>query len=60
MSGIVLMLLPFGVAGFLMLSNPGYLAKLTTSAVGWAMIAAAVVLITVGGLWLRKLVSFKF
>ena len=60
MSGIVLMLLPIGVTGFLMLTNPGYLTKLTEGIIGWAMIAAAVVMMTVGGLWLRKVVSFTF
>jgi len=60
MSGYVLMALPIGVTGFLMMSNPGYLTKLTQSAIGWAMIGAAVTLMVVGGLWLRKVVSFKF
>lgn len=60
MSGYVLMLLPVGITGFLMMSNPGYLGKLTQSPIGWGMIVVAVVMMTVGGLWLRKVVSFKF
>jgi tight adherence protein B len=60
MSGMVLMVLPIGVCGFLMLTNPSYLGKLTHSMLGWSMVAAAVIMITVGGLWLRKVVSFKF
>ena len=60
MSGYVLMLLPIGITGFLMMSNPSYIGKLTTNLLGWGMIAAAVVFMTVGGLWLRKVVSFKF
>jgi tight adherence protein B len=60
MSGYVLMLLPIGVTGFLMMSNPAYLTKLTQSVIGWSMIGAAVVLMIVGGLWLRKVVSFTF
>ena len=60
LSGIVLMLLPVGVAGFLMLTNPSYLGRLTESVLGWALIGTALVLITVGGLWLRKVVAFKF
>jgi len=43
-----------------MVSNPKYIGALTTNIIGWAMIAAAVVFMTVGGLWLRKVVSFKF
>jgi len=54
------MLLPVGVSGFLMVTNPGYLGRLTESALGWVLIAIAIVLMTVGGLWLRKVVSFKF
>jgi tight adherence protein B len=60
LSGIVLMLLPIGVTGFLMLTNPAYLTRLTQSALGWGLIAAAVLMMTVGGLWLRKVVSFTF
>ncbi|MFL6064279.1 MAG: type II secretion system F family protein [Friedmanniella sp.] len=60
LSAIVLMLLPFGIAGFLMMSNPAYMAKFTQSLAGYAMIVAAVVLLVVGGLWLRKTVQVKF
>jgi tight adherence protein B len=60
LSAIVLMSLPFGVAGFLMVTNPGYLAKLTESPVGYGLIAMAAVLLIVGGLWLRKVTTLKF
>jgi len=60
MSGYVLMALPVGITGFLMLSNPGYLTKLTQSPIGWVLIGNAVLMMIVGGLWLRKVVSFKF
>ena len=60
LSAIVLMALPFGVAGFLMVTNPGYLAKFTESPVGYGLIALAVVLLLVGGLWLRKVTTLKF
>lgn len=60
LSGLVLILLPVGVSGFLMLTNPSYLQKLTSSVLGWGMITAAVILIVVGALWLRKVVSFRF
>ena len=60
LSAYVLMALPFGIAGFLMFSNPAYMAKFTQSLVGYAMIVAAVVLLVVGGLWLRKSVQVKF
>ena len=60
LSAIVLMLLPFGIAGFLMLSNPEYMAKFTQSLMGYTMIVASVILLVVGGLWLRKVVKVKF
>ena len=60
LSAIVLMLLPFGIAGFLMLSNPEYMAKFTQSLMGYTMIVISVILLVVGGLWLRKVVQVKF
>ena len=60
MSGHVLLLLPVGITGFLMLSNPAYLTKLTQSLIGWGLIVNALFMMIVGGLWLREVVSFKF
>jgi tight adherence protein B len=60
LSAIVLMLLPFSIAGFLMLSNPEYMAKFTQSLMGYTMIGASGILLVVGGLWLRKVVKVKF
>ena len=60
LSALVLMALPVGVLGFLSLSNPSYVARFTESLVGYALIAAGVLLLVIGGLWLRKVVSFRF
>ena len=60
LSAIVLMLLPFGVIGFLLVANPGYVAKFTQNPAGYGLIAVALVLLTVGGLWLRKVTTLKF
>lgn len=60
LSAIVLIVLPFGVVGFLALANPGYLAKFTQSVVGYGMLGACVVLLTIGILWLRKVVQITF
>ncbi len=60
LSAIVLMALPFGVFGFISMSNPGYVAKFTQSLTGYAMLAVAVVMLLIGGLWLRKTVRIKF
>jgi tight adherence protein B len=60
LSAIVLMALPFGVTGFISLTNPGYLAKFTESLTGYAMLGVAAVMLLVGALWLKKTVAIKF
>jgi tight adherence protein B len=60
LSALVLMALPLGVLAFLSLTNPAYIARFTESLAGYAMIGAAVLLLIVGALWLRKVVSLKF
>jgi tight adherence protein B len=60
LSALVLMLLPFGVIGFISLTNPCYLAGFTESLVGYVMLVVAAVMMTVGGLWLRKTVRIRF
>jgi tight adherence protein B len=60
LSALVLMALPLGVLGFLSMTNPSYLSRFTEGLVGYGMIGAAVLLMIIGGLWLRKIVSFKF
>jgi tight adherence protein B len=59
-SALVLMVLPFGLSGFLLVSSPGYLDRFTQSPLGFSLLATAGVLLLTGGLWLRKVVSFKF
>ncbi|NEK60445.1 type II secretion system protein F [Geodermatophilus sabuli] len=60
LSAVVLMALPFGIVGFLAVTNAAYLAAFTSSLAGHLMIGAAVVLLTGGGLWLRKTVEIRF
>ena len=60
LSAAVLMALPFGIVGFLMVASPGYLARFTESLIGYALIGAAAILLVVGGLWLAKVVQIKF
>ncbi|MET0763496.1 MAG: type II secretion system F family protein [Blastococcus sp.] len=60
LSAIVLMALPFGVSGFITLTNPSYIAKFTESGIGYAMIGAALVMLLVGGFWLKKTVAITF
>ncbi len=60
LSAVVLMALPFGVTGFISITNPGYIAKFTESVTGYAMLGAAGLMLLVGGLWLRSTVRIKF
>jgi tight adherence protein B len=60
LSAVVLMALPLGVLAFLSVTNPAYIARFTESLAGYAMIAAGVLLLIIGGLWLRKVVQLKF
>ncbi|NVM94444.1 type II secretion system F family protein [Arthrobacter wenxiniae] len=59
-SALVLMILPFGLGGILVLITPGYLTPLFDGPIGYAMVATAAILLVAGGLWLRKVISFKF
>ena len=60
LSAIVLGALPFAIIGFISMTNPSYLAKFTASTAGYAMLAAAAVMMLMGGLWLKKTVAITF
>jgi tight adherence protein B len=60
LSAIVLGALPFAIIGFISMTNPGYLAGFTESAAGYGMMAAIVVLMLLGGFWLKKTVAITF
>jgi tight adherence protein B len=60
LSAYVLMALPFGIAAFLAFANPKYMMKFTESLLGYGLIGASVVLLIIGALWLRKVVTFRF
>lgn len=60
LSAYILMALPLVVSGFLAVMNPAHMALLFTRPLGWAIVATAAVMFTIGGLWMRKIVSFKF
>ncbi|OMH34544.1 type II secretion system protein F [Tersicoccus sp. Bi-70] len=59
-SALVLMILPFALGGILVVITPTYLNQLFESPIGWAMLAVGAILLLVGGLWLRKVISFRF
>ncbi len=60
LSAIILMALPFGITLFLSFANPGYLNLLFTTAIGMGITVAAVVMLIVGGIWLRATVKIKY
>jgi tight adherence protein B len=60
LSAIVLMALPFGITGFIWMTNPGYLAAFTESTAGYVMMAVGIVMLTIGALWLKKTVAIRF
>lgn len=59
-SAYILMAMPFGIVAMLMLANPGYMNSMFTSLLGWVMIGASMIMMTIGGLWMRKIIDLKF
>ena len=59
-SGIVLIAMPFVVFGLVSVIAPGYSRALVTTGIGNAMLAVALLLIVVGGLWVRATVKVRF
>lgn len=60
MSAIVLMALPVVMFVGLILLNPLYARVFTSTLPGYLMIAAALILLTLGGFWLGRIVKPKF
>ena len=57
MSAWVLMILPFGLAAVMGVTNPEYLSPLFTEAKGYKLLAVGAALLVGGGLWLRRIVK---
>lgn len=60
LSAVILVALPFGVAGFLSIASPAYISKLFTDPLGWMMLAAGAVMMSIGSFWLYKIINLKF
>jgi len=60
LSAVILVALPPVVVLVLSLGNPSYIARFGESAMGIALLVAAVVLLVLGALWLRVLTRIKF
>ena len=59
MSAWVLGLLPFGTAGLILLVNPGFMRVLWEDPIGLRMIGGALVSMTLGVLWMRKIIRIR-
>lgn len=59
-SALVLMALPICMFFGLVLFNPLYAKVFTTTVIGFAMLGAAVLLLSVGGLWLSRIIKPKY
>jgi tight adherence protein B len=60
LSAVILMALPFAVAGFLFIASPHYIGQLFSDPLGWGMLAVGGVMMSVGGIWLYKIINLKF
>jgi tight adherence protein B len=58
-TGIVLVLMPIGVTGFMMASSPAYLRGLAADATGQKMIYGAIIAQIIGYFVIRKIVNIK-
>ncbi len=59
-SAVILISMPFAIAFLIGMMSPEYLADLTGSGLGRAMIAAALVMIGIGAAWIRRIVKVVF
>jgi tight adherence protein B len=59
LSGRILGLLPLAVAGAMQIVNPGFLSILWTDPTGKNLLGAVAVQMTLGALWMRKLVRIR-
>lgn len=60
MSAWILILMPFALAVVLSIFSPTYLPKLTHDPLGAQLIAAAMVIMTVGVFWIRRVIQVRF
>jgi tight adherence protein B len=56
LSMVVLFVLPFAIAGYLMVTNPTYLKLLTNTRPGMIILCGAFVLLGVGFVWMKRIV----
>jgi tight adherence protein B len=60
MTAWLLIAMPPGLAAYLQLASPGYLAPLVEGPVGISLLITAIALMGIGVLWIRRLVRFTY
>jgi tight adherence protein B len=60
LSAVILFVLPIALTGGIAVMNPGYLDELVDNTAGNVLIGLGVVLMIVGGFWMRRLVRLRF
>jgi tight adherence protein B len=59
LSAYILVCLPIGLFGYMMLTNHDYISLLWTSGLGWLMLAVAVLGMVVGSFWMSRLIKVE-
>ncbi|HJQ04338.1 MAG TPA: type II secretion system F family protein [Nocardioides sp.] len=59
LSAVILSVLPPGVAGFVLLTNPSYMQPMFTTTLGWILLIGAVVWLSIGVFWMGRLVKVE-
>ena len=59
LSAYILIALPFVVAALLFIVNPEYMSILFTHLIGWVMVGGAGVLMVIGIIWMKKIISIE-
>lgn len=60
LTGLILTLLPFGLALVILIVNPAYLTELVTTTPGRILIVAGLGLMAVGGVWMRRITTAEY
>jgi tight adherence protein B len=57
LSAYILLALPFALAGYISVVNPGYINQLFEETIGKMMVAGGIVLMVIGVFWMRKIIK---
>ncbi|HYH50332.1 MAG TPA: type II secretion system F family protein [Acidimicrobiia bacterium] len=58
-SGVIMGLLPVGLALFMLTASPGYINDLFSSLAGWGMVIGSAVMAAVGFAWIQKIIKIE-